>query len=159
MKTIVTAMAAVAALAVSAGVVSAQDWRQPPNFGSVSLQTGFTPDPYNVNIIAGGSIDASRNISDRCRGYISNAPDFELLFTAGSSLPLVISANSSSDTTLVINGPDGSWYCDDDGGQQGLNPSLNFTRPASGAYHIWVGSYSAGQNPSATLSISELYTQ
>ena len=30
----------------------------------------------------------------------------------------------SSDTTLVVNGPDGRWYCDDDGGNGSLNPAL-----------------------------------
>ena len=154
MKAIVTVAVAVAALA-GAGSAAAQDWSIAPNYGSVSLRTGYTPDPYNVNLTAGGNIDVSYSISSDCRGYVTNAPDFELLYTAGSSFPLIISANSSSDTTLVVNGPDGQWYCDDDGGNQGLNPSLSWSRPQSGAYHIWVGTY--GSTPSAaTLAISEI---
>ena len=43
-----------------------------------------------------------------------------LNYRAGS-YPLIISVASRSDTTLVVNGPDGSWYCDDDGGNYGLN--------------------------------------
>ena len=155
MKAVVTTLAAVAALAVTAGAASAQYWQIAPNYGSVSLRAGFTPDPYNINLTAGGNIDVSYSVSSDCRGYVTNAPDVELYYSAGS-LPLIISTNSSSDTTLVVNGPDGSWYCDDDGGE-GLNASLRWNRPMSGAYHIWVGTY--GSNPAAaTLSISELYS-
>lgn len=156
MKALVTTIAAAAALAVSAGAATAQNWQIRPNYGSVSLYSGFAPDPYNVNLTAGGNIDVSYSIGGHCRGYVTNAPDFELNYSAGS-LPLIISANSGRDTTLVVNGPDGQWYCDDDGGDQGLNPSLRWNRPMSGAYHIWVGTYGSS-TASATLSISELYT-
>ncbi|MBN8552793.1 MAG: peptidase S1 [Caulobacterales bacterium] len=155
MKILVATAAAAAAL-LAAGSVAAQDWRLPANYGAVTLYSGFTPDPFTVNVVAGGSIDASSAISSSCRGWISSAPDVELTYQAGGSLPLIISVNSSSDTTLVINGPDARWYCDDDGGE-GLNPSLRWGSPPSGTYDIWIGSY-GGQAASATLSISELYT-
>ena len=154
MKALVATAAAVAALA-AAGSATAQDWRLPANYGAVTLYSGFTPDPFTVNVVAGGQINAGNSVSASCRGWISGAPDVELTYSAGS-LPLIISVNSGSDTTLVINGPDGRWYCDDDGGE-GLNPSLRWGSPPSGTYDIWVGSYN-GQGASATLSISELYT-
>jgi len=155
MKAVIATVAAVAALA-AAGSAAAQDWRQPANYGAVTLYSGFTPDPFTVNVVSGGQIDAAAAISGSCRGWISNAPDVELTYSAGS-LPLIISVSSSVDTTLVINGPDGRWYCDDDGGTQGLNPSLRWGSPPSGTYDIWVGSYRR-ENANATLSISELYT-
>jgi hypothetical protein len=154
MKAIVATIAAVAALS-TAGAAAAQDWSIRPNYGSVTLRSGFTPDPHTVNLTAGGNIDVSYSVSSECRGYVSNAPDYELIYTASSNFPLIISANSSSDTTLVVNGPDGRWYCDDDGGNQGLNPSISWSRPQSGAYHIWVGTYGSSLAP-ATLAISEL---
>lgn len=157
MKVIVRAVAAVAVLAASAGVAAAQNYNLNANYGAVRLNSGFTPDPYNINLSSGGSINAANAIGGSCRGYISNAPDFELTYSAGSSLPLIISVNSSADTTLVVNGPDGRWYCDDDGGD-GLNPSLRFGRPMSGTYDIWVGTYGSSSLQSATLSISELYS-
>ena len=156
MKSIIKAVAAVAILAASGGVAAAQDYTLPSNYGSVRLQAGFTPDPYNINMSSGGSINAANAIGGSCRGYISNAPDFEVTFTAGS-LPLIISVNSGADTTLVVNGPDGRWYCDDDGGE-GLNPSLRFGQPMSGTYDIWVGTYGSSSLQPATLSISELYS-
>ncbi|MFN4297976.1 MAG: peptidase S1 [Brevundimonas sp.] len=146
--------AAFAALII-AGPVAAQDYSASPNYGTARLSAGFTPDPYNVTVTAGGSIRAADRFSS-CRGYISNAPDLRLHWSGGGNLPLIISVSSSRDTTLVVNGPDGSWYCDDDGGE-GTNPALRFGSPRSGQYDIWVGSY-GGDYVSATLSISELYS-
>lgn len=130
------------------------DWTLNPTYGSVSLRAGFTPDPYNVQLQSGGPIDASQAVSSSCRGFIAVAPDFRLTYSAGS-WPLIISVNSSADTTLVINGPDGRWYCDDDGGQ-GLNPSLRWGTPPSGQYDIYIGTYGGASLRSATLSISEV---
>ena len=158
-----------ALLVVSAALVSpevrAQDWRLDPIYETVTLRAGFTPDPYEVRLVSGGSVDVQRNIGSRadgrvgdrrCRGFVANAPDVRLRFTAGSGvLPLIISVDSSADTTLVVNGPDGVWYCDDDSGQ-GLNPSLRFTNPQSGQYDIWVGTFGGSSMEPATLVISEL---
>lgn len=156
--TIKHAVLAISLAAFAAASSAAQDVNAAPNYGTVNLATGFTPDPQVVAVRSGGNINAE-SISSDCRGYISNAPDVRLVFTAGSSLPLVISATSSADTTLVVNGPDGSWYCDDDGGNDGLNPSVRFNRPMSGRYEIWVGTYGNASLQPAELHISELYSE
>ncbi|WP_233350725.1 hypothetical protein [Maricaulis maris] len=141
----------------SQGNMGGIDWSLQSNFGSASLRGGFTPDPYRVNIISGGTYRAD-SVRTGCRGWVSAAPDFELSFTAGS-LPLILSAASSSDTTILVNDPNGNWHCDDDGGNAGLNPALTFNNAQSGTYDIWIGSYSQGDNAQATLSISELYSE
>jgi hypothetical protein len=152
-----TVALAAAAAAMFAAPAAAQDMNARPNYGTVALRTGFTPDPRVINVRSGGSIDAS-TLSPSCAGFISSAPDVRLNFTAGS-LPLIISANSSADTTLVVNGPNGEWYCDDDGGQRGLNPSVRFNNAQSGRYEIWVGTYGGATLQRAQLHISELYSQ
>lgn len=149
-RTLMTAAFAATALA---GVASAQNFSLNPTYGTVALSGGFTPDPYVINVQSGGSIAAS-NISSSCAGYIADAPDVRLQFSAGS-LPLIISTSSSADTTLVINGPDGSWYCNDDGGQ-GFNASIRFNNPQSGQYDIWIGTYGSASLQPAQLFISEL---
>ncbi|MCW5725525.1 MAG: peptidase S1 [Maricaulaceae bacterium] len=136
---------------------SAQNWQLNPTYGTVNLSGGFTPDPYWVTLQSGGSIDSAQSIGGHCRGFVANAPDVRLNFRPGS-LPLIISVASDSDTTLVINGPDGRWYCDDDSGQ-GLNPSIRFNNPQGGQYDIWVGTYGSTSLRNASLSISELYSQ
>ncbi|WP_325060753.1 peptidase S1 [Vitreimonas sp.] len=155
-RTLAAAAAAIALSACATVPSGGLDYNANPNYGTVTLQGGFTPDPYNVNLRAGGDRSAEA-LSSSCRGMITNAPDVRLFFQPGS-LPLIISVNSGSDTTLVVNGPDGSWYCDDDGGVNGLNPALRFNSPQSGRYEIWVGTYSSGSTQPATLSISEIYS-
>jgi hypothetical protein len=139
-------IATTAALAASslAGIASAQDWSLNPNFGTASLTAGFAPDPYGVDVVAGGSVDAG-NVG--CAGMISNAPDVRLQWNGGQ---ITIGAQSGSDTTLVVNAPDGSWYCSDD--VNGFDPELTFT--GSGQYDIWVGVYGGG-TASATLYFTE----
>ena len=130
------------------------DFDLPSNFGSVSLEGGFTPDPYLVDILAGGPLEAQEAADPSCRGYVTEAPDFELNFQPGT-LDLFISALSEADTTLVINDPAGRWHCNDDGAE-GLNPGIRFENPAAGTYDIWVGTYWSGEGQAAQLAISEL---
>ena len=148
---------AVSAAAILAIPAAAQNPNGRPNFGTVTLRTGFTPDPRVVPVVSGGAIPASRIRGD-CRGFISANPDVRVVYTAGS-LPLIISVASASDTTLVVNGPDGRFRCDDDGGENGLNPSIRYEQPRSGRYEIWVGSYRSGQNSRARVHISEIRSE
>jgi hypothetical protein len=154
MKTLALATAAAAALAFLglAAPAVAQNASLSANYGEISLSAGFTPDPYTVNIQAGGSVDGSR-LPGSCTGYISEAPDFEVTYSAGS-LPLVFRTVSGADTTLIINGPDGQWYCDDDSFGDG-DAQVRFNRPQSGTYDIWVGKFGSGGTAAARLLITE----
>lgn len=122
-----------------------------PSFGQVTLSAGFTPDPYTVEIVAGGDLDAS-SLGGGCVGGIAGVPDFRLTYRAGD-YPLSFAAISGVDATLVINGPDGRYYCDDDSGGEG-DPFLTFDRPQSGVYDVWVGVFDGG-TADAILYISE----
>jgi len=152
-----TAATAFIGVAILASAALAQDYRLNPIYQNISLSGGFTPDPYVINLQSGGVNNTAQTLGGSCRGYVATAPDVRLNFRAGS-LPLIISVNSGSDTTLVINGPDGRWYCNDDGGN-GLNPSVRWNSPMSGQYDIWVGTYGSSGNANAQLHISELYSQ
>lgn len=136
----------------------AQDTAAVPLYHKVELTAGFTPDPQFFSVTSGGSISANGAVSSSCAGYIANAPDVRLHYTSGS-LPLIISTRSSGDTTLVVHAPDGRWYCDDDGGESGLNAMVRFNSPQSGRYAIWVGSYRSSENVQADVAISELSSQ
>ena len=147
-------------LAISLAAVTsaaAQDSNADPNFRTITLRTGFTPDPQVISIRSGGEIDA-RTISSACAGFITNAPDVRLNFTAGA-LPLILSVAAGADTTLVVNAPDGRWYCDDDGGVSGNNPMVRFNAPQSGRYEIWIGTYGNASLQPGQLHISELTSQ
>lgn len=145
-----TLILAAAASLMFAPLAMAQSAHMTANYGEISLSAGFTPDPYRVELHAGGGASAN-HLPGSCLGNISEAPDFEVTYDAGS-LPLVFRTLSRADTTLVINGPDGRWYCDDDSYGDG-DAQVRFNRPQSGTYDIWVGTIS-GTAP-ATLIITE----
>ena len=123
-------------------------------YGDVALDAGFTPDPFELDLAAGGSADASE-LASGCAGGIGSRPDVRLVFEAGV-LPLNIYAYAASDDlTLVVRDPSGRYRCSDD--VDGLNPAVLIDGPASGTYEIWVGVWGgAGTFADATLAISEL---
>jgi len=150
----VGALLAVGGLVGLADTAQAQNSDLRPNFGSVSLRSGFDPDPYTVSVYAGGSIDAydDTDLPAACVGKISDAPDFSLTYSAGR-LPLAFRVVSKSDTTLIINGPDGRWSCDDDSFGDS-DPQVVFRSPQSGKYDVWVGVL-GGSGAQATLGVTE----
>jgi hypothetical protein len=145
-------VAGLAAALLGAPAALAQDASLTASYGEITLRSGFTPDPYRVNLTAGGTIDTSKMLNN-CVGKVAHAPDLQVYYTAGN-LPLYIRTESDIDTTLVVNGPSGEWYCDDDSGG-GVNAQVNWSNPATGVYDIWVGTYGSSTGP-ATLLITEL---
>lgn len=131
------------------------DYSLDPAYGAIDLAAGFTPDPHTVSISAGGSFDASA-ISG-CVGWIAQAPDYRVNWTAGSGeLPLTFHVASEADTTLVINDAQGNWVCDDD--SDGVNPVVSFQNAPSGQYDVWVGTYAQGDLQESTLHVTEVYS-
>ena len=123
-----------------------------PSFGTVMLQTGFVPDPFTKELMAGGPNETR---DGGVRAFISKDPELIFYYTAGKQ-PLTIYAESKSDTTLLIRTPDGKWVANDDGPGTGLNPLIRFDRPQSGRYVIWVGTFGSINRVPAVLKISEL---
>ena len=131
------------------------DWRATPTFTTVDLRAGFTPDPWSYSLQAGGSDAVDYNLGNGCVGYINaSAPDVDLNFSGANGGPLHIYATSDSDTTLIVNAPDGRWYCNDD--HSGLNPAVTFSSAQNGNYNIWVGVHGQSSVRPATLHISEI---
>jgi len=121
-----------------------------PRFGRIELAPGFSPDPRNVEVRAGGEIDVD---VDTCSvGYVSDAASIELSFGGSGGSELHIYARSGEDITLLVNSPSGDWLCDDDSLGDG-DPILSIPAAAAGVYDIWVGTYN-GDEARATLSIS-----
>lgn len=123
-------------------------------YGDVPLESGFAPDPFLLDLTAGGAADAA-TLATGCAGAIGTRPDVRLVFEAGV-LPLNVFAYAfGEDLTLVVRDPSGRYRCDDD--FEGLWPAVLIDRPASGTYEIWVGVWGdAGAYADATLAISEL---
>ncbi|MFL1460945.1 hypothetical protein ACI6QG_01960 [Roseococcus sp. DSY-14] len=132
------------------------DWRAEPRYTTLNLRAGFEPDPREVRVEAGGDREATA-IRPECAGWIDfSRPDVDLNYESGQ-YPLVISAVSSVDTTIVVNDADGNWHCNDD--WDGLNPGVVFRSPKSGNYNIWVGTFERGRPQQATVRVSEVLPQ
>lgn len=145
-------LAAMLGIGLVAGPAGAQDFNLRPTFGTLDLTNNFLPDPRLVDVTAGGPINSER-LGNGCTGSVASAPDVRLNYTAGS-LPLYLHVQSTADTTLVVNLPDGSWLCNDDFNE--LNPGLVLPRPTSGQYDIWIGVFGGGSGVPAKLLISEV---
>lgn len=132
--------------------LAAQSVSATPNYGTVSLQAGFMPDPHTTNVVAGGTVAV--RMGGCTYGKVSNAPDLDLRYDNNSGNTLYVYAVSDADVTLLVNAPDGTWLCDDDS-HGNRNPILVIPKAASGLYNIWVGTY-GDQMTNARLYVSEV---
>jgi hypothetical protein len=121
--------------------LQAQDLGGEPLHGTVQLIGGFTPDPWITDIVPGGDT-AVADLGAGCTGFIYEAqPDLRVEYTQAAST-FGIFVNSSVDTTLVVNDPEGNWHCSDDAEfLDNSNPGIAFNEPLGGVYDIWVGTY------------------
>jgi hypothetical protein len=157
----ITVLLLVGLLALGVSGVAAQgkglDPSADPNFGSTSLQAGFTPDPFIVTMISGGDLDVSTTQTGAdCSGFATVNPDYRLEWSGDSQgLRLFFaSTGESTDTTLIVRDPNGDFSCNDD--TDGFNPSVDFPNPDAGTYTIWVGSYNTDEFVPGYLMITEL---
>jgi hypothetical protein len=128
-----------------------------PTFGSVTLISGFTPDPHTHLISSGGSVHATY-LGGSCLGWAAPAADYELHYTSGAYTKLrfyFIATDPTKDTALIINDPLTNWSCNDDS-YGTRNPTIDYTSPVGGTYDIWVASYSEGAFVAGTLYITEV---
>jgi len=125
----------------------------PPVFGSTSLTSGFVPDPFQVGVTAGGPAGA-HYLGGGCTGYMTSAPSFSVNYTSGAFPILQFYFVGGGDTSMVINAPNGSYFCNDDSFGT-LNPTISFNTPSSGRYDVWVGTFSSGGSIGGTLYVTE----
>ncbi len=152
------ALAAIA-LGVTATVATAcPNYNNRTYFGSGSLNAGFMPDPIQVpRITAGGTQDLSRCFPGQgWTGFVVSRPDYRLFYNGTSptgrlSFQLV---SNATDTVMLVNAPDGSWWYNDDSGGT-FNSTITFNNPLSGQDDIWTGAYQRSSNNPAQLWITE----
>ncbi len=146
-------------LLASPASVVAQDYDLTPSFGTYDLVSGFEPDPVEYASYAGGAIDLSQQEDSGCVGFVSDAPDIRISYSGIEyDYPLGFITESEVDTVLLINAPDGSWYCNDDYSEEfGVSAGIEFITPMEGIFDIWVGVYEEEDiYTPATLLVTEL---
>jgi hypothetical protein len=125
-----------------------------PLSGSASLGSGFSPDPYRVDLQAGGSVDTS-GFSPAC-GYTSYHPAFVLEWQTRdvpqSFLRLFFTPADKTATALLVHTPEGEWLCDQ--GSSSTDPIVDIPQASPGEYAIWIGTREKGSPVEGSLSIT-----
>jgi hypothetical protein len=125
----------------------AVDIEAAPAHGEMTLSNGFSPDPRTIEVTLSGA-----SLEEPCGGLVRDGPDLVVNYS-GDGAPLIISATSAGDTTLLVfNSADRTFYCNDDGGAQGGDPELRFENAPSGAYSIWIGAKSGAGSAAIRIS-------
>ncbi len=148
-------LAFVGAVAFSGAAQACPDIAATAAFGHFILEEGFTPDPFEQGVTAGGGYDLAACGFDTV-GWVALAPDFDLTYQTSGNAPLTIRIDSDVDTILLVNDPDGEWWFDDDGAGDGFGAEIVIDEPGSGLYNIWVGTYAQASGIPATLVITEV---
>lgn len=151
----VAAIATVASIAAAVPAVACPNFSLQPAYGAASLAAGFLPDPHEVSIQAGGAHAVGGCIGQGI-GFVAAAPDYSLNWS-GRSGRLTFWVESTADTVLIVNAPDGVYHFNDDNLSGDLRPGLTFLNPIEGRYDIWVGTYSSGPLQPSRLLITELF--
>lgn len=131
-----------ALLIFASASASAQQYR---NF---EIGGGFTPDPQTGTGTTGGAVDAASAFGGECTGSVDRTPDH--IITVTSAVNLKLYTSSTTDSTLVMRGPSGT-FCDDDS-RGALDAEINAVlRP--GRYEVYVGHL--GETGEYTLTLTE----
>lgn len=126
--------------------------QSPSRFGVVPLHAGFSPDPRVVSGTAVGEV-AAGSIHRKCRGWISETPDY-LLDADTAFFQLYVLGRSRSDVLLVVRKPDGSVLCNDN--RPGTNNPMIRSDFPIGTTQVWVGVKAEGASASYRLGFSEV---
>ncbi len=133
---------AAAALVCAVSAASAQ------TYSSFTIGAGFVPDPQTGSGTTGGSRDASI-YGGNCTGKIASNPDHVINVTSAVNLKLY--TESTTDSTLVLVGPSGT-FCDDDS-HGNMDAEIN-AQLAPGRYEVYIGNFT-DTSGSYTLTLTE----
>lgn len=144
-------------LGVAIAPVSAQAVPKNAVFGSITIRSGFRPDPQELRGISGGEVAAMDKVGVRetptgaCLGFVDEHPDHRLKLNSFFNY-LKLAVESKGDTVLVVRGPGGVW-CNDD--SQNQNPVIAGEWKA-GDYEVWVGSRNRDSFYNYVLEITQV---
>ena len=135
---------------LSANFASAQNIVQ-----NITIDRGVTRAPLLVDGVSSGSLAAlevartEQTATGYCDGFVNRQPNHTLTLKKFFDF-LKIEVDSSTDTTIVVQGPGGIW-CNDDANH--TNPVIE-GQWQPGIYKIWIGSYEENVTNNYRLKIS-----
>ena len=110
---------------------SGPDPSREPQYGSVNLRAGFTPDPHTQSILAGGSNDLSGY--GHVGYWLQLPPDYVVNYTAGYRFAAPDYQRLARRRKIPLSSsrpPDGRWEFNDD--FEGVRAGIRFDNPRSG---------------------------
>jgi hypothetical protein len=128
---------------------------QESNFGKLALNPDQPSGVLRGSTGGAASLPAIISNRDRhnhpCLGFGDAKPD-HILILEKPFATLTLRVRSTTDTTLVVQGPDGSVRCGDDSGAN-KNASITDTNWPSGSYRVWVGTTTPSLQRDYTLNV------
>jgi hypothetical protein len=129
------------------------------NFGTLTL--GADKPSGSISGSTGGSTSLPAIVSNsdrngnKCLGFGDPTPDHILILQQDfPSLKLRVNTGGT-DTTLVIQGPDGVVRCGDDISTSNKDALVNDTDWRAGLYKVWVGTSTPGVRREYTLNVRQ----
>jgi len=121
---------------------------QGQDYADFTLRRGFVSQSGSGE--TGGDLDAQEQFGAACLGLIDRTPDH--LIDVQEDLTLTLTVDSTTDSTLIVQGPSGV-FCDDD--SAGGNDARISARLAAGQYAVYVGDIQQSGYYRLTLSEGE----
>jgi hypothetical protein len=149
-------MLSIGALTAIGIAVTSTEAQAQSTFDSAIVQPKFAPDPMQLKGVTGGQSTAASVAGTKetetgaCLGYMDSQP-YHRIELKSRFRYLSIIASSSTDTTILVKGPGGTW-CNDD--FQGKDAGVSGEWLA-GSYDVWVGQYSKTKAVPYVLRLSE----
>jgi hypothetical protein len=118
------------------------------------VASGAAPIMFRTGLRAGGTIDlATQRLPPECVGIVQREPHYIVRFRRGVN-NLRVFATSTTDLTIAVNAPDGTWHCNDNSSGRN-NPLIAIEHSSAGQFDIWVGTRLPGPLVPASLTITE----
>jgi hypothetical protein len=93
------------------------------------------------SVVAGGAADLNWCLPGfGAEGYVSTAPDFTFYYSASPGAALSFETRADCDAVLLVVTGNRNYFFDDDDGPSS-EARITLTRPSSGWYDVWVGTY------------------
>ncbi|MDX2231232.1 MAG: hypothetical protein NW220_16465 [Leptolyngbyaceae cyanobacterium bins.349] len=128
---------------------------QESNFGQLALNPNNPSGRLRGTTGGTASLPAIVSNRDRhdqqCLGFADPKPD-HLLILEKPFTTLTLQVRSTTDTTLVVQGPDGIVRCGDDAGTD-KNATIQDIDWSAGKYKVWVGTATPGMQRDYTLTV------
>ena len=122
---------------------------------NITIDKKLIANPLTVKGMSGGSVTA-REITNTdntatgyCDGFVNRQPNHILKLDSFFNF-LKVEVASQADTTIIIQGPGGTW-CNDD--VDNANPMIE-GQWQPGIYRVWIGSYRANSSNDYQIKIT-----